>query len=47
LFMPEAEFIFEEKMIRSKSKNSPFIGKKLKGMVAGIINKGTLELNSI
>ena len=45
LFIPDAEFVFEEKMIRSKSKNSPFIGKKLKGKVVGIINKGKVELN--
>jgi dihydroorotase len=45
LFLPDAEFVFDEKMIRSKSKNSPFIGKQLKGRVAGIINKGRIELN--
>jgi dihydroorotase len=45
LFNPAAEFVFEEKMIRSKSKNSPFIGKKLKGKVIGIINKDQILLN--
>ena len=45
LFTPDTEFIFEETMIRSKSKNSPFIGKKLKGKVVGIINKNKIELN--
>lgn len=45
LFNTEDEYIFEEKMIKSKSKNSPFIGKKLKGKVIGIINKGKVELN--
>ncbi len=45
LFMPDAEFVFEENMIRSRSKNSPFIGKKLKGRVVGIINKGQVHLN--
>ena len=39
LFNPSLEYIFEESMIRSKSKNSPFIGKKLKGKVIGIIHK--------
>ena len=38
LFNPEAEFIFDEKMIASRSKNTPFIGKQLKGKVIGIIN---------
>jgi dihydroorotase len=45
LFVPGEEFIFEEVMIRSKSKNSPFIGKKLKGKVVGIINKSNIHLN--
>ena len=46
LFLPDAEFIFEENMIQSKSKNSPFIGRKLKGKVVGIINKSNIQLNN-
>ncbi len=42
LFNPSLEYIFDENMIRSKSKNSPFIGKKLKGKVIGIINKNKI-----
>ncbi len=45
LFTPDTEFVFEEIMIHSKSKNSPFIGKKLKGKVVGIINKSNIQLN--
>jgi dihydroorotase len=45
LFDSTAEFIFEESMIRSRSKNSAFIGKKLKGKVVGIINGDKIELN--
>ena len=45
LFNADEEYIFDEKMIKSKSKNSAFIGKKLKGKVIGIINKGKVELN--
>ena len=45
LFVPGAEFIFEENMVHSKSKNSPFIGKQLKGKVIGIINKSNIQLN--
>jgi dihydroorotase len=45
LFNAEEEYIFTEQMIQSKSKNSPFIGKKLKGKVIGIINKDKVELN--
>jgi dihydroorotase len=45
LFNADEGYIFTEQMIKSKSKNSPFIGKKLKGKVIGIINKGKVELN--
>ena len=45
LFIPNIEFVFKESMIYSKSKNSPFIGKKLKGKVLGIINKSNIQLN--
>ena len=47
LFTPNTEFVFEETMIHSKSKNSAFIGKKLKGKIVGIINKNKIELNKI
>ena len=46
LFNPSQEYIFEEKMILSKSHNSPFIGKKLKGKVIGVINKNKTVLNT-
>lgn len=45
LFAPGTEFVFEESMIRSRSKNSPFIGKQLKGKVIGIINGSNIQLN--
>ncbi len=45
IFEPNTEFIFEEKNIKSKSKNSAFVGKKLKGKVVGIIHKNKLFLN--
>jgi dihydroorotase len=44
LFNPDAECVFEEKDIFSKSKNNAFIGKKLKGRVIGIINGDKLLL---
>ena len=45
LFDPGVEYIFEEKNIYSKSRNSPYIGKKLKGKSFGIINGDKLFLN--
>ena len=45
LFNPDTTYVFEESMIRSKSKNSAFIGKQLKGKVIGIINGDKMYLN--
>lgn len=45
LYVPGVEYIFDESMIRSKSKNNPFTGKTLKGKVIGIINKKQVVLN--
>lgn len=38
VFDPDAEWTYEERNIRSKSHNSPFIGQKLNGKVLGVIN---------
>jgi len=45
LFCPDADWIYEKKNIQSRSKNSPFIGKKFTGKVIGIINKDQVHLN--
>jgi len=39
LFDPNAEWVFDERTNRSKSGNSPLMGKKLKGKVTLVINK--------
>ncbi|MEQ1554897.1 MAG: dihydroorotase [Ferruginibacter sp.] len=45
IFEPDTEYIFEECMIVSKSKNSAFVGQKMKGKIVGIVNKGMMVLN--
>jgi dihydroorotase len=45
LFDPGVSVIFDESMIKSKSKNSAFIGRQLKGKVIGIVNKNQVVLN--
>ncbi len=45
LFTPATEFVFDETMIASKSKNTPFIGRPLKGKVIGIVNGNKKHLN--
>lgn len=41
-FDPDQEWIFDREHIQSKSRNTPFIGKRLKGKALGIINNGML-----
>ncbi|PZR25222.1 MAG: dihydroorotase [Citrobacter freundii] len=40
LFDPNANWIVDEKDLRSKSRNTPFIKKELKGKVLGVVTKG-------
>lgn len=44
LFSPSTEFVLEKNQIVSKSKNSPFIGRTLKGTVIGIVNKNKVKM---
>ncbi len=46
LFNPDKNWIFTEKDICSKSKNTPFIGTQFTGKVIGVVNKSKLKLNS-
>lgn len=46
LFDPNVMYTFENKNIHSKSKNSIFIGCKLKGKVYGIMANNTIEIHS-
>ena len=42
IFDPNIEYVYEKESIVSKSKNTPFIGKKLKGMVQYTIVGGRI-----
>jgi dihydroorotase len=44
-FNPTEDYTFTEEMIHSKSRNSAFIGKQMKGKVLGIYNNNQLVLN--
>lgn len=46
IFDPTQEWTYESKNIQSKSKNSPFINKKLTGKVIAVINKGRFFTNN-
>jgi dihydroorotase len=45
LFNPDFKYIFKENNIVSKSKNSAFLGKELKGLVYGVIANNKLSIN--
>jgi dihydroorotase len=45
LFLPGESHIFTETDIRSKSRNTPFVGRSLKGKVAGVIHRGRISLH--
>jgi dihydroorotase len=47
LFVPSEEWTFTHEINLSKSNNSPFIHKKLKGNVYGVINNGKLALKEL
>jgi len=44
LFNPARQWAVDEKDFKSKSSNSPFIGKQLTGKAIGIITKGKIIL---
>ncbi len=45
LFDPDTEYVFQNDHILSKSKNSAFLGKSLKGKIYGILSNNKLVLN--
>jgi dihydroorotase len=45
IFDPEATYTFNEQHICSKSRNSAFVGKELKGKVLAVINNNQIHIN--
>ena len=45
LFNPDLPWTLKENEIKSRSKNTPFIGAKFTGKALGIINKGQVVMN--
>jgi dihydroorotase len=45
VFDPDAEWVYQARDIRSKSRNTPFTGWKFKGKVIAVFNKGKYILN--
>ena len=45
IFNPKNEWIYQKSDIASKSKNSPLIGKKLKGRIQMVVNKEQVFMN--
>ncbi len=46
-FNTDEEWVFDNKNVRSKSHNSPYLGRTMKGRAIGIFNKGQLHINSL
>jgi dihydroorotase len=46
LFAPDEEYVFDASKIKSKSANSAFVDKKLKGKIVGVINHHKIQLNN-
>lgn len=42
IFDPEKEWVFSQQHIRSKSRNTPFLNRKMKGKVIAVLNNGKL-----
>ncbi|WP_041694238.1 dihydroorotase [Emticicia oligotrophica] len=47
IFNPTHEWEYQTKDIKSKAKNSPFIGKTLKGKAIAVINKHKVHINNV
>ena len=41
------EWVFDDKNVRSKSHNSPYLNRDMTGRAVAIVNKGQLQLNTL
>ena len=47
IFNTDEKWQFQSKHIKSKSKNTPYVGSEMIGRALGIVNKGQLILNNL
>lgn len=47
LFNTDEEWVYDEPEVRSKSRNSPYLGNKLRGRAVAVYNKGRFERNNL
>ena len=47
IFNTDEQWVFDDKNVRSKSRNSPYLNRKLTGRAVAIVNKGELHVNTL
>ena len=47
IFNTDEQWVFDDKNVRSKSHNSPYLNRKMTGRAVAIVNKGQLQLNTL
>ena len=46
IFNTDEQWVFDDKNVRSKSHNSPYLNRKMTGRAMAIVNKGLLHINT-
>ena len=47
IFNTDERWVFDDKNVRSKSHNSPYLNRNMTGRAVAIVNKGQLQLNTL
>ncbi|MDC3137367.1 hypothetical protein OBA44_07350 [Bacteroidota bacterium] len=47
IFNTDEQWVFDDKNVRSKSHNSPYLNRNMTGRAVAIVNKGQLQLNTL